>query len=436
MSATTPVKRDLKTAEISPNPPDRKQQNLSMEDILSKLDSTVSALSTEVKDLRESNTTLNSTVTRLENKITKLSTKLEASENAFTAETSGLSTMKDKMCVIEKENCMLKRYLSDITEKITDLEYHQKRNNLIFDGFPEHKGETDINIFNRLMECLSTIIDVTGIKVARCHRLGQKKNGVNRPIIANFPWYGDVNTILNSKMHLPKGIYVKTDIPKIWDERMRVLRPMYREIYAATSDKSSVKLTKGKLIVNKKVYLPDDVEELKKDYPNANPCEKESDDKVIYFGLMSIYSNMYPATFTLDGQEFSSTEQYLQSKKASLFDDDQSEAKILNTQSPYEAKRIGNNIKNFNEQKWQSSAFDIAVRGVYEKFHQNTVLGDRLLASNKQIHESSLDRYWGTGIHLKSSQALDVQNWHGEGLMSRILDAVREMLKNDLADIT
>ena len=100
---------------------------------------------------------------------------------------------------------MLKCTLNDIQEKIADLEFHQKRNNLIFEGFPEQKNESDIDLFNRLMDCLSTIIDTTGVRVARCHRLGAKRPGYNRPIIANFPWYGDVTAILNAKMHLPKG---------------------------------------------------------------------------------------------------------------------------------------------------------------------------------------------------------------------------------------
>ena len=295
MAANTPTsKRTLEKAEISPNPPEGKQQkcDTDINSILEKLNLTVGGLSNEVKELTKSNTNLNQTVSVLQTSVNELKAKVDNSQKSLSVEIATIGGFTDKIDKLEKENRMLKHALINIQEKVADLEFHQKRNNLIFEGFPEHKNESDIDLFNRLMECLSASIDTTGIRVARCHRLGVKRVGYNRPIIANFPWYGDVTAILNSKMHLPKRIYVKTDIPKVWDERMRLMRPMFKEIQSVTSDKSTVKLTKGKLIVNKKVYLPENIEDLKKEYPDANPCKKEDDERVVFFGPMSGFSNM------------------------------------------------------------------------------------------------------------------------------------------------
>ena len=104
---------------------------------------------------------------------------------------------------------------------------------------------------------------------------------------------------------------------------------MFKEIKASSSDKSAVKLAKGKLIVNKKTYLPGDVEDLKKDYPDANPCEKEDNERVVYFGPMSAFNNMYPSEFQTNGITYTSSEQYIQSQKAVLFNDDTTESRIL-----------------------------------------------------------------------------------------------------------
>ena len=83
-------------------------------------------------------------------------------------------------------------------------------------------------------------------------------------------------------------------------------------------------------------------------------------------------------------------------------------------------------MRGFNETTWKENCTEIAKRGIYAKFSQNPVIVERLISTEKAIYEASVDRLWGTGIHLKSSQALDPQSWFGEGVMADVLKNVRE----------
>ena len=68
---------------------------------------------------------------------------------------------------------------------------------------------------------------VSDVKMVSCHQLGVFK-AKTRLVIVNFHWYGDVETILGDHKFLPTGTYVNEDLPLIWNERRRVLRPIMK----------------------------------------------------------------------------------------------------------------------------------------------------------------------------------------------------------------
>ena len=85
-------------------------------------------------------------------------------------------------------------------------------------------------------------------------------------------------------------------------------------------------------------------------------------------------------------------------------------------------------MKGFRLERWRQVCKQIVYRAVLAKFQQNTTLQQLLLDSgNKLLVESSMDSYWGTGIHLHNKAALDRKFWKNEGgVMSDILSRVRE----------
>ena len=438
MSASPSVKkRTIEDTDISPIAPDSKQQKgnaITMEGLIQSLQATINTLSTEVSALKSSNDDLKTTVDNLNSSVSALKTELKNTTESLTENSMYSMKLSEKISALESENKVLRQWIEQIEDKITSLEYHQRRNNLVFEGIPEpvHK-ESGQEIFSTLIGCLSNVVDTTGIRIARCHRLGPYKAGVNRNIIANFLWYGDITDILANKKRLPKGVYVKTDIPKVWDDRMRMLRPMYKALRDDPKVDETVSLSKGKLFVGKSSYTPNMMSDLANRFPNANPCEKEDENTIGFLGPYSPFSNMNLCKFKVDNVEYKSAEHYIQSKKASLFNDDVMEAKILVADTPFEAKSLSKQIKEFNAFEWEKHAEKVATTAVTAKFSQNSHLMERLMGTNKSIVECSPDIYWGTGVSLKSANALNESAWTGRGLMCIVYTNVRENIKQLLA---
>ena len=262
-------------------------------------------------------------------------------------------------------------------EKITDMEYHQKCNNLIFDGILDSRGESNMESYRKICDLLSTYTHVQSMKIARCHRLGGYKAGTNRPIIANFLWFGDVTAILSIKNQLPKGVYIREDIPKVWDDRNRILRPYS---YAAKNKELNSYVSKGKLHIDGAVYTCESLDNIPPAIKSEMHHEREDSEKLIYFGPQSDFSNMNYSPFKVDNVTYTSTEQYIQSQKASLFKDDKTELKVMLTQSPYEAKKLGGRVSGFTQNLWEEKAESIAIRGVFEKFRQNNRLKKKIVS--------------------------------------------------------
>ena len=76
-------------------------------------------------------------------------------------------------------------------------------------------------------------------------------------------------------------------------------------------------------------------------------AEKHSEKSMVFFTQGSPFSNFYPAPFIRNKMKYVCNEQYIQSKKAELFNDDETRFKIMQTSNPYEIKSLGNYVKNF-----------------------------------------------------------------------------------------
>ena len=92
----------------------------------------------------------------------------------------------------------------------------------------------------------------------------------------------------------------------------------------------------------------------------------------IYFWSDYDYlSNFYPSKFIVDNYIYRFNEEYIMRQKALLFKDYNSEVLIRTAQTPYQIKKIGRNIINFNETIWLENRDRILYEGLMEKFLQN-----------------------------------------------------------------
>ena len=155
------------------------------------------------------------------------------------------------------------------------------------------------------------------------------------------------------------------------------------------------------------------------------------DKHVAFWG--SCFSNFFHCRITIDGWEWSSSEQYFMYRKAKHFNDAETMAKLLNETNPKKAKQLGREVKGFDADEWSKVSYDIMHKAVYEKFSQNRYLKDALLderLSDKHFVEGSpVDCIWGVGVSYEDPRVDDETQWRGTNWLGKILDQVREELK-------
>ena len=117
-------------------------------------------------------------------------------------------------------------------------------------------------------------------------------------------------------------------------------------------------------------------------------------------------------------------EQYMMAQKALIFNDTHTYNMIMKETNPSNMKKYGRMISNFNSHIWDEVKENIVYMGNMFKFSQNPELKAKLLATgNATLCEASpYDNIWGIGSE-------DVNDWHGENLLGKILMQVREFLK-------
>lgn len=129
----------------------------------------------------------------------------------------------------------------------------------------------------------------------------------------------------------------------------------------------------------------------------------------------SCFSQWYEASFIINCQKYLSAEHFMMAEKAKVFNDDETHIKILKASNPGAAKRLGREVKNFDEDLWIKKRFEIVVNGNIAKFTQNVALKEYLInTGNKILVEASpVDRIWGVGLAADNPEIQDPNKWNG-----------------------
>ena len=85
-----------------------------------------------------------------------------------------------------------------LREKLVSQECYSRRDNLLFHGYVGTNDESP-NDCEQLVRGTLRKIGIENwknVRISRCHRKGQKKQNINRPMIAKFHWFGDIKEIM------------------------------------------------------------------------------------------------------------------------------------------------------------------------------------------------------------------------------------------------
>lgn len=107
---------------------------------------------------------------------------------------------------LKKENLDQRELIVALEEKVDYLENQSRRDNLIFTGIKERKGETWDECVDEVVNVAKQIgVDLKRDDVVRAHRVGGKK--VPRNIVAKFSSWRKKEEILKNKVHLKGSQY-------------------------------------------------------------------------------------------------------------------------------------------------------------------------------------------------------------------------------------
>lgn len=157
--------------------------------------------------------------------------------------------------------------------------------------------------------------------------------------------------------------------------------------------------------------------------------ERETDTH-LYF-LRGVLSNFEKCYIKYKGHLFATTEQAFMWEKAIFFNDHESASKILREENPAKAKKLGREVKNFDDSKWSKVCYEVMYKINYEKYFQNTRLKNILLNTGDKIlvETNFRDTRWAIGLPAEDDRVLDESQWQGENLLGKVLMQVRQELK-------
>ncbi|WP_395749250.1 NADAR family protein [Prosthecobacter sp.] len=135
--------------------------------------------------------------------------------------------------------------------------------------------------------------------------------------------------------------------------------------------------------------------------------------------------------FVIDDITYATAEHYMMAEKARLFGDNDTLQKILPASTPAIAKKLGREVKNFDDARWLQNRWEIVVSGNFAKFSQHADLRDFLLHTGDRVivEASPFDRIWGIGMAATDPNAENPAQWKGLNLLGFALMEVRKQLR-------
>ena len=93
-------------------------------------------------------------------------------------------------------------------------------------------------------------------------------------------------------------------------------------------------------------------------------------------------------------------------------------------------RKLGREIKNFNDSIWNKNKYSIVYVGNYLKFSQNEQLKQYILSTKKTVlvEASPYDAVWGVKMSAENEDINCPDQWQGQNLLGFALMHVRETL--------
>lgn len=331
------------------------------------------------------------------------------------------------------------------------LEYHEsrlKRHDGVFldvfaelrdkaisiNGLPEEQNENLldkvlVNINAMIAAAIVNPIPINRNDIDMVYRTGRRNYGNTfpRPVTVIFVRKGLKQWILATKKNLGWDTYSKVTYSEDMTPEMRKHREQLKSVAAKANEGDYVvKMAGNKIHIDGVIYGYEDLDILPVELRNALPQQKNVKKGVAFRGKDSFLSNFYQCDIRIDGELFTSVEQYYQSQKCTTCEEPDRALKIMSSDDPHYIKRIGDDCPENYE--WLESKVYVMFKGLFYKFSQNESLALKLLATEKQgLFEATTDHFYGAGVGWHSKK-WGLYSWEGKNIMGTLLTKVRRIL--------
>ena len=354
-----------------------------------------------------------------------------------------ISAHTTKLVELEKENKRLTRTLQTLSSEQSklkaQLEKIEKKNldhSIIIRGIQEQYKETDSMLRERIFAELSGT--VTGesyeerletskrMLIRSCKRMGRFNRTRARPVCVEFVHQEDVEYVVENRSYLSEGVFADYEYSPEVERKRRLLLPILRAAKQMGSYRKYSRLEGDELVIHGRHYTLQTLHRLPDDLNPFKITTQEDEHTIGFFGAINPLSNFYEASFKMDGEDYCSSEQYIQAQKAKYFMDRHAYDRIMGCKTPLDCKEEARTIRGFEKKRWNIVAKELCQPGIQAKFEQNPDIMKVLLSTgNKRIVESARDTLWGTGYVLGSDECLDSSKWTTRGIMGPILEEIR-----------
>jgi ribA/ribD-fused uncharacterized protein len=159
---------------------------------------------------------------------------------------------------------------------------------------------------------------------------------------------------------------------------------------------------------------------------------QETNTHIYFWG--SFLSNFEPVKIKFAGFDFHTSEQLFMFLKAKYFVDEEMATRIVEEgQDPFTAKKLGRQVKGFNEEEWAEDREDMMYIACQRKFMDDDMFKLLLATGDKILVEGSPhDKIWGVGLNFNGEEILDEENWNGLNLLGKVLMKVRDDMRKIL----
>lgn len=150
-----------------------------------------------------------------------------------------------------------------------------------------------------------------------------------------------------------------------------------------------------------------------------------------------VFSQWHFSDFEIDGIVFPTAEHWMMLNKARLMRDVNAEQAVLadikGSPDPSVVKKIGRQVTNWDQAKWDQHCFEIVAEGNVAKFSQDDELRKYLLGTGDMVlvEASPHDKVWGIGMRREEADAKNPLKWKGKNLLGFAIMEARARIRGE-----